>query len=185
MNNGVRQGAILSPCLFCLYIDTLIQALRNSGLGCHIGVIYVGALGYADDVTLLAPTRQSLQEMLWICESFSKNHSMQFSTDPDPAKSKTKCLYFSRKKQIKPIPKLILNGNLLPWVEKAKHLGNQLTTKICFSPVSMDTSADILVKRAIFFTKVHELKQQYGYYDPTIQCELLRIYGTSFYGSPL
>ena len=41
------------------------------------------------------------------------------------------------------------------------------------------------MKRAIFFSKVHELKQQYGFYNPRILCELVRIYCTSFYGSPL
>ena len=98
VKNGVRQGAILSPSLFCVYLDTLLCQLRDAGLGCHIGGNFLGAFGYADDVTLLAPTRQGLQSMLSICESFASSHSMQFSTDPNPAKSKTKCLLFSRDK---------------------------------------------------------------------------------------
>jgi hypothetical protein len=36
--NGVRQGAILSPVLFCVYFDTLMISLRKAGLGCHVGV---------------------------------------------------------------------------------------------------------------------------------------------------
>ena len=40
IQNGVRQGAILSPCLFCVYLDSLMIELRNSGLGCHIGGVF-------------------------------------------------------------------------------------------------------------------------------------------------
>ena len=81
-----------------MYLDTLLVELREAGVGCHVGGQYLGAFGYADDVTLLAPTRQGLQIMLNICENFASSHSMSFSTDTDPAKSKTKCLFFSRDK---------------------------------------------------------------------------------------
>ena len=108
---------------------------------------------------------------------------MQFSTDPVPSKSKTKCLHFTTKKRI--VKPLILNENELPWVDKASHLGNTLTTKITQNPLGMDTSADLLQKRAIFFQKVHELKQAYGFYTPGMILEIIHIFGCSFYGSPL
>ena len=83
-------------------------------MGCHISNIFLGALGYADDIILLAPTRHALQVMLNICEEFAHKHSMLFSTDPNPVKSKTKCLYFSVKQVIvKPEP-VILNQDPLP-----------------------------------------------------------------------
>ena len=105
----------------------------------------MGALGYADDILLIAPTRHSLQEMLKVCEKFSHEHSMQFSTDPDPTKSKTKCQYFSMKKQnnFLPLP-VILNDDPLPWVEKAKHLGNVLSTNINTKFGSLNTNQDLL-----------------------------------------
>ena len=96
VKNGVRQGAILSPSLFCVYLDTLLCQLREAGVGCHMGREFLGAFGYADDVLLIAPSRQALQIMLTVCENFATSHSMLFSTDADPAKSKTKCLVFSR-----------------------------------------------------------------------------------------
>ena len=76
VKNGVRQGAILSPSLFCVYLDTLLLKLRDAGVGCHIGGEFLGAFGYADDVTLLAPSRQALQIMLDICEDFATSHCM-------------------------------------------------------------------------------------------------------------
>ena len=54
--NGVKQGGVLSPVLFCVYIDGLLISLHRAGLGCHIGHMFVGVLAYADDLVLLAPT---------------------------------------------------------------------------------------------------------------------------------
>ena len=61
VSNGVKQGGVLSPILFCIYIDKLLQRLKVSGYGCHIGDIFFGALGYTDDVTLLASRLSSLK----------------------------------------------------------------------------------------------------------------------------
>ena len=184
INNGVRQGAILSPCLFCVYLDTLMKELRESGLGCHIGGLFFGALCYADDVILMCPSRESLQIMLNICQKFADKHSMIFSTDPDPKKSKTKCMLFSKDNNLV-VPQLTLNGEKLPWVKKASHLGNNLTVELTKNKMGMNNSSDLLQKRAIFFKKFHELKQAYGQYSPELVCETIRIFGTAFYGSPL
>ena len=69
------------------------------------------AFGYADDVTLLSPTRQGLQLLLDICEEFASSHSMLFSTDPVPAKSKTKCLFFSHSRSSEDIKNVKLQAN--------------------------------------------------------------------------
>ena len=53
--NGVKQGAVISPMLFCVYIDNLFKDLNQLCLGCHIGPTFAGAFGYADDVSLIAP----------------------------------------------------------------------------------------------------------------------------------
>ena len=157
VNNGVRQGAVVSLTLFCVYLDSLLVSLRNSGLGCHISNLLLGALGYADDIILLAPTRQALQKMLKICEEFACTHSMQFITDPNPTWSKTKCMFFSLKKLGVVSEPVILNGDPLPWVDTAKHLGNELSTKINKELLCPDTSHDLLVKRVIFYNRVYSL----------------------------
>ena len=53
-SNGVKQGGVLSPILFNVYLDELFEMLSEQGLGCHLHGQFVGAFIYADDVTLLA-----------------------------------------------------------------------------------------------------------------------------------
>jgi len=43
-HNGVKQGRVASPVLFCIYIDDLLVQLAQSGVGCFIGFNFVGAL---------------------------------------------------------------------------------------------------------------------------------------------
>ncbi len=53
---GVKQCGVLSPILFCVYMDELLVRLSKSGIGCHLGHRFAGALCYTDDLTLLAPS---------------------------------------------------------------------------------------------------------------------------------
>jgi len=63
MLNGFRQGAILSPVLFCVYVDTLLISLSQAGTGCQFGSFFVGALAYADDLVLLAPSANAMRHI--------------------------------------------------------------------------------------------------------------------------
>ena len=58
--NGTRQGSVLSPALFTVYIQELLDKLQELGTGCHIGATFLGAVAWADDVLLTAPSRSSM-----------------------------------------------------------------------------------------------------------------------------
>ena len=100
MKNGVKQGAVLSALLYCIYVDELFQMLRKRRTGCWVEDMYVGILGYADDTFLLSPTLDGLQEMIETCREFTSKHNLTFSVNPNPKKCKTKCIAFLKKKRV-------------------------------------------------------------------------------------
>ena len=71
-----KGGRILSPILFCVYIDELLLSINQSNLGCHIGHLSYAGLGYADDVTTSAPNLDGMQAIIHICEEFGKEYNV-------------------------------------------------------------------------------------------------------------
>ena len=81
VSNGVRQGGVLSPVLFSVYLDGLLQKLADSGVGCHWGHLFAGAVCYADDIVLLAPCPSALRIVLNICSSYASTNGLRFNAD--------------------------------------------------------------------------------------------------------
>ena len=69
VSNGVRQGGILSPYLFNVYMDDLSLRLKKHYAGCKIANKIINHLFYADDIVLLCPSHRGLQELLETCEN--------------------------------------------------------------------------------------------------------------------
>ena len=178
ISNGVRQGAIASPIFFNIYMDELYQLLEDSNIGCKIGDSYYGILGYADDCTLICPTREGLQAMINLVRSYCDQHGIVISTNPDLSKSKTKCIIFNSSVSDFQTENVLLYGVPLPWVDTWKHLGHKIHK-------DMSSSHDLLQRRAEFISKIHALRQELGKIDPKVFILLVQIYFTSFYGSNL
>ena len=81
VKSGIRQGGILFPFLFNIYMDSLINRLRKADLCCHIGGVFVGVVAYADDLGLLLVSASvvQLQRMLNICYSQAEKVDIQFN----------------------------------------------------------------------------------------------------------
>ena len=89
ISNGVKQGGVLSPILYSVYVNNLIKILRDSKIGCMYNNEYMGIFTYADDISLLCPTLSGIQKMLHICEEYAFNHKITFNA------TKSQLLYFS------------------------------------------------------------------------------------------
>lgn len=61
---GVRQGAILSPLLYSVFVDGLLDILSINQRGAVIGDVFIGSPMYADDLALIADNASSLQAMI-------------------------------------------------------------------------------------------------------------------------
>ena len=179
ITNGTRQGSVLSPALFAVYLDELLARLRSLGVGCHVGGLWYGAACFADDLVLLAPARTSAEMMLQCCEEYATEHNLQFSTDPNPGKSKSKCIFFTGKMRNQSYPdKLVLLGQELPWVEQANHLGH-----ILHQSCTMDH--DAVVSRARFISKTLDLRETFSFALPEQILRAVEVYASDCYGTML
>jgi len=64
VNIGVRQGGVLSPLLFAIYLDDIVKNICSSEYGSFLSIVL-----YADDIMLLSPSLFMLQKLLNICEN--------------------------------------------------------------------------------------------------------------------
>ena len=101
--NGVKQGGVLSPTLFCIYFDELLRRLRETDVGCHVGHMSYAAFGYADDLLLLSPSIHGLEILVKTSESFASEYGVTFNA------KKTECICFS--KNACPLQRQVNNNN--------------------------------------------------------------------------
>ena len=168
MENGVKQGGVLSPTLFCIYFDELLRRLRETDVGCHVGHMSYAAFGYADDLLLLSPSIHGLEILVKTSESFASEYGVTFNA------KKTECICFS--KNACPLQRQVkVNGQHVKWKDKVKYLGIILTNDMC-------DDADIRAKRGEFIGSVNRLNAQFRVVPDQIRIRLLQTYCTAWCG---
>ena len=61
---GVKQGGPMSPKLFNIYVDGLIERIIKTNLICSIDSIQTGVILYAEDTTIICDKPEKLQQVL-------------------------------------------------------------------------------------------------------------------------
>ena len=84
MEQGLRQGGVLSMFHYTIFIDELIHKLQESNLGISMGGnVMVSSPTVADDMVLLALWKINLDKMLDFCNEYSE----KWGTEYGPSKS--------------------------------------------------------------------------------------------------
>ena len=120
---GVRQCGILSPILFHVYVDELIELLRDSGYGCYVNRTFIGCLIYGDDLLFLSPTVGGMQALLDICDSYGHSTCSNIILNT----KKTMCTVLGNARYNDVL--LCLNNQIVPTVDSFKYLGVKFVAK--------------------------------------------------------
>ena len=77
---SIKKGAVISHTLFGIYIDDLLLQLSQSGVGCFVGLHFLGALAYADDIVLIMPSLLAMSSrLLAICDAYASEYDIEFN----------------------------------------------------------------------------------------------------------
>jgi hypothetical protein len=171
VSNGVKQGGVLSPILFAVYMDELLNKLESSGTGCHVGAEFVGAVGYADDLTLMAPSLSSLKSLVNMCEQYAREFDIQFNG------SKSQLMCFKGRGCSTNSNSICVNGVKLNYVSNATHLGHEIDVS--------DKGGIIDGARKQFCKQFNMFMSDFGNVSSHVKNKLFVQYCCSFYGSPL
>ena len=121
---GVRQGGILSPDFYSIYVDDLLLQLEASSKGCYYYRVFAAALFYADDMAILAPSIKGLDYLLSICGEYCDEWDICLNA------KKSRNLYFGKRTVISHI--VTLNGKKIKWANEWVYLGITLRSSKIF-----------------------------------------------------
>ena len=76
---GVRQGCILSPTLFSIYINSMAEEINQSGIGIEVLGSRIAILLYADDIVVIAESAAGLQRGMNIITKWGRKWQCIFN----------------------------------------------------------------------------------------------------------
>jgi len=113
---GVRQGGVLSPHLFNVYIDEIVNSVAKSNASISFNFICMSIFLYADDILLISPSVSLLQKLVNIVE----NDLLQLDMSINPKKSV--CFRVGQRFEVKCANILLSNGSTIP-IAQCRYLG--------------------------------------------------------------
>ena len=114
---GLKQGCLLFPVLFNLYLNDFIQEVKALDVGVALGEERVAVLCYANDIVLLAEREEDMQSLLNCLDNWCRRWEMKVNN------AKTKIVHFRPQSIVKTNTTFVCGDEQLDIVSQYKYLG--------------------------------------------------------------
>ena len=143
-----------------------MDMLKSSGFGCYVGNVFVGALAYADDIVLLAPSRFALGKLLKQCSLFSKLYQFDFNAN------KSEFIIHSHNHEIHREEIYFMNKVIQSQIN-CRHLGNTMGSK--------QSEKRVIAATADFNIKTNVLLSTFRNVNSKVKLEIFKAISMSLY----
>jgi hypothetical protein len=114
---GVKQGGPMSPKLFAIYMDEMLEEISKLPGGCHMDELILSIIAYADDTLLLFESEEYLQKAITIVERYCKTHAIKIN------EKKSQYIIFGTSKQKSAAKNITVNNINIEKTCQIKYLG--------------------------------------------------------------
>ena len=130
---GLKQGDIISPTLFAIYINDLAEEIKESGIGIEIDHdLVLGCLLYADDIVLLSDSETDLQALLNIVNVWCSKWRLEVNL------LKTNVMHIRKKQCRRSDFNFLFEGKTVDYCENYKYLGITVNVHLNFEKSTED-----------------------------------------------
>ena len=175
VSNGVRQGGILSPFLFNVYVDDLSKSLNACRTGCIIADKVANHVMYADDLVIFSPCEKGLSQLLAICQRYGVSHDILYNS----AKSaillfKNHAMRCMKDSQ----PEFSLENVKIPIADKVKYLGHYICD-------NLRDDSDLQRQCGMLYAQANVLKHRFHMCTLPVKITLFKTFCYGLYTSSL
>ena len=117
VNVGLRQGCVLSPVLFSLYINSLVDQLKSASCGIECAGEIIPGLLFADDTALLAPDESGIKKSLEVLVEWCEEWGVKINV------SKSGIMHVRQKRVARTDVQYVIDNEEIPMVEQYRYLG--------------------------------------------------------------
>ena len=172
IENGVRQGGVLSPHIFNFYINEVFDTISSMNVGCKIGSYVSNIIGYADDIMLISPTKSGLQILIDKLCNILNRLCLPINT------GKCEYLIFSNTRNFAFNSTVTVENKVIESSSSCKYLGTILSSNLRIDD-------DVIRCNYSFLRQFNNIYHKFKFLYLPILISLMKTFCTSFYGSEL